>query len=354
MDNIIKNLNPDLREAILIEVMSLDDIPNCKKNIEKYIRIKLNLISNYSRHTRQYWILRGWSGAEAYVKAKENKKKNNKSVYSREFWLNRINLATFKQYTVEEADFERNSRRPIRKEYWIAKGYTEIEAMSKADEAKKFNTKKGAKKSAKSNVRRISSKRCTEYYTLRGYSDEKAKELVSQGQKYFSKEICIEKYGEEDGLKIWQDRQDAWQKTLNDKTPEEIARINKLKLFKGGAVSKGELHLYESLQKHITHCKNQHAIPRDNACYYVYDIVFQNKIIEYNGDFWHASPKKYKPDDVVKLPNNTTLAKEIWKKDQEKIKFAEDRGYKVLVIWESDFKQNKEEVINKCIQFLTQ
>jgi len=352
MDNVIKNLEPNLRELILKEVISSQVLKN-KKDIEEYIRSRLGLFSKNARHTRKYWILRGWSSEESYIKSKENKQKNCKSVYSRNFWLEKVNPATNTYYTIEEADYERNSRRPIRKEYWLKKGYSKKESIKLAEETKNSNNKKGAKNNLKSNVRRITSKRCSEYYTARGYSEEEAKELVSKEQKHFSKKICIEKYGHEKGLKIWQDRQNKWQNTLNSKSSEEIARINKLKLFKGGSVSRGELQLYEQLQEEKIPCKKQYAIKKDDTNYYVYDIVLGNKIIEYNGDFWHASPKQYKPDDVVKLPNNTTTAKEIWKKDQQKIEFAKHKGYEVLVVWESDFKDNKEEVLTKCIQFLT-
>lgn len=352
MDNVIKNLKPDLRETILNEVISANIA--LKKDIEKYIRNKLDLSKSGGIHTKKYWLSRGWSFDESYIKSKENKQKNCKSVYSREFWLERINPATNTYYTLEEADFERNSRRPIRKEYWIKKGYSESDSMRLAEETKNSNNKKGAGKSASSNVRNITSKRRPEYFIARGYSEEDAKKLVSESQKYFSKEICIEKYGEEQGLKVWQDRQNNWQNTLKNKPSEEIARINKLKLFKGGSVSKGETILFEHLQKEKIPCKKQHAIQKDDISYYVYDIVYQNKIIEYNGDFWHANPKKYKRCDVLRLPNNTTTAEKIWKKDQDKIQFAQDQGYEVLIVWESEIKKNKEEVLTKCIRFLTQ
>lgn len=43
----------------------------------------------------------------------------------------------------------------------------------------------------------------------------------------------------------------------------------------------------------------------------------------------------------------------IWKHDIEKIKCAESYGYKVLTIWESEYKKDKEGTIQKCIDFLT-
>jgi G:T-mismatch repair DNA endonuclease (very short patch repair protein) len=48
------------------------------------------------------------------------------------------------------------------------------------------------------------------------------------------------------------------------------------------------------------------------------------------------------------------MSKEIWNKDAEKIKAAEDNGFKVLVIWDSEFKKNKKETIEKCLNFLNQ
>jgi len=338
---------------MLDEVLALD-IKNNKKNIETYIRNRLGIVTKDSRHTKKYWTLRGWTDNEAYVNSKENKQKNYKSVYSREFWLEKINLSTNKLYTVEEADFERNSRRPIRKEYWINKGYNVEDASRLAKETKSSNNKKGAKKSADSDVRRVTSKRCIEYYTTRGYNKEESKKLVAKGQKYFSKDICIEKYGKERGLKIWQDRQDRWQETLNSKSDKEKARINRLKLTKGITVSAAEKKIINEVEKTY---KDLIIIPQftlsvNNKKQYVYDIACKNKIIEYNGDFWHCNPKKYSADYIN--PRTKLIASEKWKLDEQKIKFAEDQGYEVLVVWESDFKRNKEEVLEKCIQFLTQ
>lgn len=312
------------------------------------------LLVQYLKKSKQYWVVRGWSPNESYVKVKEYRPKNCKSIYSRDFWLEKINPATNFNYTITEADFERNSRRPIRKEYWVKRGYTEVDAQQLAFEIKTRNNKLGATASAKSNVRKIMSKRCSEYYTVRGYNENEAKKLVSSEQKHFSKNICIEKYGYVEGIKIWKNRQDQWQSTLNAKSNTEIARINKLKLFKGGSASKGELQLFECLVNQGFECNKQYAILKNNTQHYVYDIIYKNKIIEYNGDFWHASPEKYKEYDLVKLPGKIITAKEIWDTDKAKIKFAESRGFQVLVVWESEFKQHKETVIKKCIQFLTQ
>lgn len=339
-------------QTILSDVIS-SNLENNKKVIELHIRSKLGITSTKSRKTKQYWISRGWSYDEAYIKSKENKQKNTKSVYSREFWLERINPTTGINYTINEADFERNSRRPIRKEYWIKKGYTDQEAQTLALESKNHNNKLGAKSSSASKVRNITSKRCTEYYTVRGYSVEEAKILVSEGQKYFSKEICIKKYGEDQGLKVWQNRQNRWQNTLAAKSDEEKSRINRLKLSKGITVSKAEKTILEQIKNVFPTVKHQFSLSdASNKKQYVYDINVDKKIIEYHGDFWHSNPSKYSWDFTN--PRTKLKAIDKWAMDAVKIKYAESQGYQVLVVWESDFKLNKEKVIKECIQFLTQ
>lgn len=352
LDNIIKNLHPTLYHTIYQDVLSAN-LKNNKKTIASYVKSRLGIasVAHRIKKSKQYWTIRGWSDAESYVKSKENKQKNAISVYSREFWLKRINPETGINYTLEEADFERNSRRPIRKEYWIKKGYTEIESQQLALESKSRNNKLGAKSSSISNIRRITSKRCIEYYTAQGYTESMAKELVSKGQKHFSKTICIEKYGEIEGLKIWQNRQQRWLDTLNSKSDDEKSRINRLKLTKGITLSKAEKFILNEIKHVFPEVCHQFTLFQSNKKRYVYDIVFNNKIIEYNGDFWHCNPKIY-PDTFIN-PRTKLKASDKWAADKEKIKFAECQGYEVLVIWESDFKQNKEKVIKECIQFLT-
>ena len=58
--------------------------------------------------------------------------------------------------------------------------------------------------------------------------------------------------------------------------------------------------------------------------------------------FWHANPKMYFADEIVR--DNIT-AKEIWEKDKNRICELIGSGYDVIVVWESDFKENKERTV---------
>ena len=92
------------------------------------------------------------------------------------------------------------------------------------------------------------------------------------------------------------------------------------------------------------------VIQKGSICY-LYDFCYNKKIIEFNGDKWHANPEIYKETDTPN-PYSNLSAKEIWKFDEIKNTFAKTAGYDILIIWESDYKTNKGEQIKKCLNFL--
>lgn len=59
----------------------------------------------------------------------------------------------------------------------------------------------------------------TPYWIKKGFTEEALIKLNKE-QSTFSKQKCIEKYGEEKGIEIWKKRQDKWQQTLNSKSKE--------------------------------------------------------------------------------------------------------------------------------------
>ena len=73
-------------------------------------------------------------------------------------------------------------------------------------------------------------------------------------------------------------------------------------------------------------------------------IIDNNKIIEINGDFFHANPDKFKPNDILNIFGNKLYASEIWVKDDERSKELEKNQFNILVLWENDIKNN----LNKC------
>lgn len=77
------------------------------------------------------------------------------------------------------------------------------------------------------------------------------------------------------------------------------------------------------------------------------NINGQKKIIEHFGDYWHANPEKYKPNDVV---YRNLKAKKIWIKNKQRVNTYSKYGYKTLVIWENELK-NLDKVKEKVLHF---
>ncbi|AGS81079.1 hypothetical protein [Caulobacter phage Cr30] len=179
-----------------------------------------------------------------------------------------------------------------------------------------------------------------------------AERLLSERQSTFSLQKCIEKYGEEEGRKIWENRQNRWQTSLYEKPQEEINRINKSKNA-SGPTSKAEqnfrIKLEEKLGQEVDvqfSLYNEELNKR-----YVYDIRYKNKIIEFNGDFWHMNPQIYSANTVNRV--NGTIAADTWKTDSMKIDYAKSKGFGVKIVWHSDMKRGKQyQTIDDSILFL--
>ena len=353
LDENIKNLEPNFRKELYDYLYS--------HNCNNIVKMKKMVTMKYSfkcvnSHNLLYWTQRGWETYVAKIKARElSSKRKANSPYSLSHWTSKINPLTNKNYTIEEAEFEKNSRRPIRKEYWMVRGFSEENATMKAKEAKNNNNRLGNYNATSKMPDQYAycSHRCKEYWMVRGFSEENAITKVSEVQSTFSLNKCIEKHGEEDGRKIWQKRQDKWQETLNSKSDDEKARINSLKCSKGYTISNAEKELIKTLSEIFDNVESSYSIFYNNGLkYYVYDIRLDNKIIEYNGDFYHANPNLY--DESFMNPKTKKSAREIWAKEAHKEKIANDNGFSILRIWENEYKSNKQECVNRCVEFLTQ
>jgi G:T-mismatch repair DNA endonuclease (very short patch repair protein) len=86
---------------------------------------------------------------------------------------------------------------------------------------------------------------------------------------------------------------------------------------------------------------------------YMIDFVCGNKAIEFNGDFWHANPAKFKPTDLIrKHKTQIFTAQEIWHKDAIKTTAIIDAGYELLVVWENDYRKDPIGTVQRCKDFL--
>jgi hypothetical protein len=298
-------------------------------------------IKGRNRLCVEYWVSKGYSETEAIKKISEQQKKSAKCVKT--YHGKSKKMLYEKGYTEDEV--RRLCLTPSNIDFWINKGYSEDEAKIMVYENQKHAAKHVDYKTRLTEVN-------IEYWMKKGYSKQDAKKKVSERQSTFSLEICIKKYGEEKGKLRFVERQNKWQ--------ESLYKNGKLK----SGFSETSQELFYKLIEHIDindvsyiifAKKGGELVLTDDNGFYRYDFadLKNNKIIEYNGDKYHANPKKYEHDDRPHPFNKNVTATELWDKDAHKKKIAEQNGFDVLTIWDSEYKSdNKQKIINKCINFL--
>lgn len=174
-----------------------------------------------------------------------------------------------------------------------------------------------------------------EYYLSRGFDIKEAKLKLSERQKTFTLEKCIKKYGETEGLKIFNERNEKWASKM-------AKNFNNGNTFAQSIFAK---QILNDLKIVFPELECEYVISK-----YSFDGRYKNKLIEINGDYFHCNPQLYERDFYNKVCKK--FAWQIWGKDKRKIDIAIQKGYSVLTIWEKDYNANKELVMKKCIDFL--
>jgi len=161
------------------------------------------------------------------------------------------------------------------------------------------------------------------------YSDERKKHLSEL--KVNGKEWHIEKYGNIVGAEKYSE--------------SVVQRINNISKLKGNKFSKISQELFWKLHESLNdktdtyfHDLNKEYVIKIPDKYNHENIVMmldfkhKNKIIEYNGNYWHNS-----------------------KKDDIRYSILREMGYEILVVTSDEFNRNKKpkEIIDKCHKFLT-
>jgi len=326
-------------------VLNLKIPPNVIK-LKKYVTDRLRLPES-GRTTSVYWLRRGWSEAEAKFRGSEEhkialfKKPKKYSPFSKQFWLGKKNPLTGANYTEQEAIYQQNVRRPIRKEYWMKGGHDENASIILASTTKEKNNRKGALNSSNigETVRKSFSWRCKEYWLLRGCSEEEAKMAIGRKQATFSLKKCIEKYGEEEGHKRWLDRQMKWHKSFKKSNFSKISQELFWKIAERLYTLENVFFAQLSKQKtkDVSGCNNEYRLRLDTMVLPDFIDVSKRRIIEFDGTYWHGR---------VGHGNK--------KRDGDRDKMLFDSGYSVLRVLEKEYQNDPNKVINECLNFLTQ
>lgn len=169
-------------------------------------------------------------------------------------------------------------------------------------------------------------------------------------------ENFIQRYGIEEG----NIRYEYWKQTCSNTLENFIRRHGEIEgvklydeyskkrmkiLLKNGARTKLNDDFYDILLNYVPfhNIIREFPIKADTQTYF-FDFVVDNLnlCIEINGDFWHCNPSKYSSGDYLNFPGRfgKVLVDDIWKKDEKKLKFAQNNGFNVIVFWENDIRNN--------------
>ena len=186
-------------------------------------------------------------------------------------------------------------------------------------------------------------------YHIKKYGEiegiKKYNKLCYEKGKSTRLEFYVEKYGETIGYNKWKEKQSKWfnaglSATGNNKFTKAVKdALNALSLN------------YQTEFKIYYNTENKEK-------YFSYDILLNDLqlIIECNGDFYHANPLKYHENDIMNFPGKIKpFAKDVWLKDAFKKSIAENNGYNIIYIWESEIikhnlNYNKDIIKNKIYE----
>ena len=285
----------------------------------------------------EYWINKGYTKEEGLKEISKIQKNNSHKV--KHYGL--ITKEYYKKRGIQDIDLFMKEKSKFCIEYYLKRGYTKEEGLKEISKIQKSNANK---------VKKHISNKQVQYWVNKGYSILESKEIISKLQSTFSKEKCIEKYGEIEGLKIFKERQRKWQETL---TNNHTIKCGYSKISQ--ELFKSLLRLYKPKERinifYATKNKEFNIYDNNNYLYDFVDIK-NKKIIEFQGDLYHANPKLYTNENYIHPYDINIKAIDIWNKDLEKKKIAEKYGFEVLYIWEFDYINDKENQLNICKQFL--
>lgn len=251
---------------------------------------------------------------------------------------------------------------PFAVEFYIKKGYSPEEARTLRDEK----------------IRKIDETRTisttVEYYMDKfGVDSLTAKEMLKERQATNRVDVIAKRNNItiEEAQEVRDEITKKWVGTLNKKSDEEWADINKKKVGKNisGAsikffdelveycgISKEECHYGED--KEVSICRNEKFTDMQMKKYFLYDFTYRGKMIEFNGDLYHANPIRYSPDDKPfagmhdLIDRREWTAEQVWNFDAYKNKVATDHGYEMMVVWEYDAKHNLRNSLERCKKYL--
>jgi len=348
-----------------------------KRNAKKFVSFKeikneqlFNSLNAKNGYDIKKYLFLGYSKTEGEIKIKELKRKTSGNLenfirkYGREEGIKRYNDfskkcdTASKKYYIEKFGFEEGikkySKRKERHGFTLQKA---INKLGKEKGIEKYNKWKELVKQTKENmIKRYGEKegikRWEEFLKRKSYANSKENFLKFHTEeewvelnksKAITLENMIKRYGEKEGEK----RYEEWRiKTIpKSYSKESIEFFNYIHnfLIKNGFSEKdiywkeNEYFIFDKINKKI----------------YLYDFTVPklNLIIEYHGSMWHFNPN-FEYSDDFRQPFSKETLNELKEKDDFKRNLAIQNGFKIIEIFDTDNKQEKQEEILHFIKNL--
>jgi len=373
-ESFILNEHHEVKMMELVQVFGKIRNVNCR-HIANFIKFdldnwidRLQKIKNLGNTITEarYILMMGDEAGKKHWKEISNKKKKSQT---EEAYIDRYGEEGKK---IWKDINERRGLSAFTVSYWIEKGLLKEEAKNKVSEISKKGSKKGnlVQANQRENDYESWAKKIptTKFYWLeQGYSEEEAIEKVTERQTTFSKEKCIEKYGEEDGLKRWEERQERWQFNLHafneSKKKEKYSTI--------GKASKESILCFQPILDYLKSLNIDYYFGEDENTefrifvgdrWWLFDLTIPelNLCFEYNGEVFHPNPK-WLENDLEKWtdwqqPYNLKKAEEVREYDLTKHRLLkESNNFDVFEIWSSvPLEKNRNfmlEIINKRLNY---
>lgn len=321
-----------LNHPKILEVVIKGKIYPVKKFLRNYLGLD-KLKRGTSTLSKDFWLLRGWNDLEIKQKIHNQTSKINYadfSPYSK-------NSKHYKGLSNDDIKILIKSKRPCSTEYWMMKGFSYENSLTKVT-----HHQQNASKAGNSNYANDRTSTQVKYWLRHGLSLEESKKKVSERNSCNKIQNYIINFGLKKGVlkylvKIAKDRSFTaykrqsivaalWEcRKLKTENQEIFFEIQKHKLKEIKVAIKGHasresllilLPIYELLKDkftcHIgTHGKTEFFIYRENGRKFRYDFVIQELkiIIEYDGLWFHSTNVKV---------------------DQEKTELAKKHGFNII------------------------
>jgi NADH:ubiquinone oxidoreductase subunit C len=181
------------------------------------------------------------------------------------------------------------------------------------------------------------------YWIRQGYTEEEAKQQQSNRQSTFSLEKCIEKYGKEEGEKIWLKRQEKWIDSVKKTRKNGFSKISQILFWDiFNKIEEKEYIYFAELnkikEKDTSGKNNEYRLSLSNRIILPDFLDLKNKkIIEFDGTYWHNEKQ---------IKNPTKL------RDFERDQLATQNGFFVFRVKEDDYRKNPTKVLQECLEFL--